>query len=257
MPIGNCRLCLKTKELSDSHIIPNATFRYIFKRNKGRGITFADNKNSYVEHTSESWSEYLLCADCEDYLNKNYEQYSISLLRGSLKSIIISKHKNGISFNNIDSKRLYLFFTSIIWRAATSSLEVYSKISFPDRLDNEIRKHLFENKKLRSCMLGIKLSRLIDKSPDGFSAKVLKEFIISPFYRDLGRGFAFCFLIEGFFVEIFIPSMSLRERSSHGVIHPNKKILFSPFLNIFDVPELVKVLTSGQRKHHTEGKTRI
>ena len=257
MSFGRCRLCLEFKDLRKSHIIPNAAFRYIFKKNNGRAITFSDNEASYVRYTSHSWSEYLLCAECEEHLNKNYEHYSIALLRGSLGSVKVRKNSIGISFSNVDLEKVHLFFLSIIWRSAISNLDSYARVHFPVRLENEIRRHLFEIKKIRSCIVGVKISRLVDKTVGGFSDKLLKEFIVSPFYRFATKGFTFCFLLEGFFVEIFIPSMSLRDRSGHGVILPKKTILLVPFLNIFDVPELVRIMMVGQKKHFMENKSKI
>lgn len=257
MIVRKCKLCNNVKKLQNSHIIPSTVFKTIFRNNNGKGITFSENDEDYVHYSSESWSEYLLCADCERHLNEKYEHYSISALRNSLKSVKVSEHRYGISFQGIDLHRFNLFFTSIIWRAAISNHESYSQVILPERFNNEVRRCLLENKKNRSWLISIKISRLIDKNTGGYTMSALKEFIVSPFIRDQSRGFSFCFLVEGFFIEVFVPTLKLRHRKSQGTIHINKKTLFSPFLHIFHVPELIRVLSKGHKKHYIEGKTKI
>jgi hypothetical protein len=174
-----------------------------------------------------------------------------------LKSVKITKNKSGISFNNIDLKRFNSFFISIFWRASVSSNnDVFSKVYLPDSRANEVRICLLKNKKISPSLIGVKASRLIDKTPNGLSATSIKNIIISPFNRNLGHNFSFCFLIEGFFIEVFFPRLKLKERNRHGVLNQNKKILFTPFLHIFDVPELLDLMVSGCGKH-LEGKSKV
>jgi hypothetical protein len=74
---GSCGLCLEVRELQDSHLVPKAVYRLC--RTEG-----ASNPNPVVTTpegvalSSDQVSAPLLCADCEDRLSKNGEQYVLS-----------------------------------------------------------------------------------------------------------------------------------------------------------------------------------
>ncbi len=255
MPISNCRLCLHKKELQDSHVLPNALFKRLFRKNEGKAIHFNDDSDTLVRYSSESWSEYLFCKECEELLNEQYEQKSIALLRNSLRSVKITKHKTGISFENLDQNTLQLFMVSILWRAAISNHHAFDKVYLPGTLQEEIRASLLSNTKVRSSLIGIKVSRLYDRT-NGFTLLSLKDLIISPFFRDHGNRFSFCFLFDGFFIEMFVPGLRINKRHMIGVINPNSSVLYTPYLHIFDIPELLQIMVSGYGKH-VEGKSKI
>jgi hypothetical protein len=256
VPVGKCKLCNNIRELQDSHVLPNALFKNIFRTNNGKAIHFNDDKHTWIQYDSDSWSEFLLCQSCERHINESYEQKSIATIRNSLSSVNIDKTDTGISFKNINQKRFQLFVVSILWRAAVSTHEAYSKVYLPEPWKEEMRVSILENNKVRSSLIGIQLRRLSDAAKDGFSLASLKELLISPFFRNHGNRFSFCFLIEGFFVEVFVPGLEIKRRSSLGVVVPSKNILFVPYQDIFDIPELVQVMVSGYGKF-VNGKTRI
>ncbi|WP_157726482.1 hypothetical protein [Imhoffiella purpurea] len=256
MPIGKCKLCNKVGELQDSHVLPNALFKNIFRANKGKAIHFNDDKHTFVRYESKSWSEFMLCQNCERHINESYEQESIAAIRNCLSSVRINKTDTGITFANINQKTLQLFLVSILWRAAASTHQAYEKVYLPEPWKEEIRISILENKKVRSSLVGIQLRRLSDPSKDGFSLASLKQLLISPFFRNHGNRFSFCFLIEGFFVEIFVPGIQAKRRNDLGIVAPNKSILFVPYQDIFDIPELVQIMVSGYGKF-VDGKSRI
>lgn len=256
MHINQCRLCHETRPLRRSHVIPDAIFRRVLRENQGKAITFSDENLSWIEYSSDSWWEHLLCEECEDCLDQNYEKYSISVLRNKLKSVTVSKAKGGVSFSSVDAVKLQLFIVSMMWRAAVSSLPVYSKVYLPPMLENEIRSCLLRHQKVRPSLISIRISRLSDKTPNGFSLDTLRSLIISPFFRNNGKNFSFCFLIEGFFLEIFVPSLKLRERSRPEVIKVSQRTVFANYLNIFDVPELAKLMVAGYG-NYVEGRSKI
>jgi hypothetical protein len=81
MPIGICKLCLQSKQLQDSHLVPRAMYNYVrtpTQRNPnpvvvGRNITAT---------TSKQVSDYVLCSDCEQLFNRNGENW---MLRPALR----------------------------------------------------------------------------------------------------------------------------------------------------------------------------
>lgn len=256
MPIGKCALCLDTKDLRRSHAIPDSVFRRIFRNNDGQAIGLNDDDNSPVDYSSDSWWEYQLCGDCEQHLNAGYEQYSLSAIRGGKGKVI--KHSLGITFSKIDTLKLQLFFLSIFWRAANSQNQAYQKVYIPEPWNNDLRTHLLNKSRVPLRFMTVKISRLIDRSTEkGFSLEDLKNIVVSPFFRKLpDRKFSFCFLFEGFFIEIFVPGYTLKHRNSKGVINPLNNTIVVPYLNIFDIHEFVELLVAGYRKN-LEGKVNV
>ena len=76
-PVGKCKLCLQTRELQDSHLMPAALYRQA-------RLDGDPNPNPTVltgrgrVQTSRPMKDYVLCRDCEQLLNKNGERYSMS-----------------------------------------------------------------------------------------------------------------------------------------------------------------------------------
>lgn len=256
MQLAQCKLCHEVRPLRRSHVIPAAVFRRLFRENQGKAITFCDEVSSWIEYSSESWWERLLCDECESRLNRHYEQYSILVLRNSIKSVVVYKAETGVSFTSVDAIRFQLFIASIMWRAAVSSLPVYSKVCLPPPWEAEVRDCLLNRRKVRGSLMSVKISRLIDKSSGGFSFDVLKSLVISPYFRIQRGCFSFCFLVEGFFIEVFVPGLKIRERNRLGMVRASQNTVFANYLDIFDVPELVKLLVSGYGKH-VEGRSKI
>ncbi len=256
MVIGFCKLCQNERELRRSHVIPNGIFKRIFRENGGKAITFSDDESSWVEYSSDSWWEPLLCEECEGRINRSYEQYALAALRNSLRSVAVQRTDKGIAFRSVDTVRLQLFMASVMWRAAVSTLPVYSKVHLPPMWEREIRECLLTQKKIRSSLVSIRVSRLSDSTPNGFSLESLKSVIISPLFRDHGRNYSFCFIVEGFFLEVFVPGLKLRERNKPGVLRAGQHSLFARYLDVFDILELVKLMVSGYGSY-IEGRSRI
>lgn len=256
MPTGKCALCLEVTELRRSHAIPDSIFKRITRRNNGQAISFNSDDTSLVDYSSDSWWEYQLCGNCEQHLNLSYEQYSLSTIRAGEGKFL--RNDFGVTFRDIDVLKFQLFFLSIFWRAANSKNQAYKNVYIPEPWNNELRAHLRRKTRVPLRLITVKISRLIDKSTeDGFSLSILKDIIVSPFFRKLpARKFSFCFLFEGFFIEIFMPGHTLKQRAVQGVINPLNKMVAAPYLDIFEVPEIVSLLVAGYKKN-LEGKVKI
>ncbi len=256
MPMGKCALCLSTTDLQRSHAIPNSIFKKILKQNNGQAIMFNDDETSPVDYSSNSWWAYQLCSNCEQHLNTSYEQYSLSAIRGGKAEVI--KQNLYIIIKNIDTLKLQLFFLSILWRAANSQNEAYQKINISESLNNDLRRHLLNKTRVPLHLISVKISRLTDRTKNGgFSQAMLRDIICSPFNRSLpNQRHSFCFLFEGFFIEIFFPGHTSKNRNEKGVINPLNNIILVPYLDIFDIPEVVKLLVSGYKKD-LEGNVNI
>ncbi|MFP3489501.1 hypothetical protein R0K20_18070, partial [Staphylococcus sp. SIMBA_130] len=87
--------------------------------------------------SNDTWDTEQLCKRCEGLLNTNYENYSIRVLRGKVG--VVKKHASGVTFEDVETRKVVSFFISIFWRAANSKHESYSKVYIPEPWNDQIR----------------------------------------------------------------------------------------------------------------------
>jgi hypothetical protein len=176
LPIGQCKLCLQTRELQDSHLMPAALYR------QGR-LDGDPNPNPTMLtmkgriQTAKAIKDYVLCRDCEQRLNKCGERYTMTqvtqkagrsfpLLR-TLYGCQMTKSALGFDYYDhttspmIDRDKIGYFALSVFWRSGVHSWRR------PFGADNQI--HLGEHQEaLRLYLLSL--------AP--FPAKMMLYFIV-------------------------------------------------------------------------------
>ena len=127
MPVGKCRLCLRTGPLQNSHFIPAALYKF------GPKPMFATRKTA--GSGMRELQTYLLCRECEQRFNRNGESELIRWLapKANTKGIfplldklkkVTPRHSGPslIIFSGsdlgIDTDRFAYFVLSIVWRGA-------------------------------------------------------------------------------------------------------------------------------------------
>jgi hypothetical protein len=130
---GVCKLCLKEAVLKKSHIIPKKYFNKIRDEN---GAYFEISKNGERPYNYD-YKEKLLCGECENLLNKNYEQYGNHMFDRkppyrSDKELRIMNYNHDVA---------YLYYWSIFWRASVSTHDIFEKIRaiIPPNMKESIR----------------------------------------------------------------------------------------------------------------------
>ncbi|MXZ71325.1 MAG: hypothetical protein F4Z04_07445 [Acidobacteria bacterium] len=128
MPIGKCALCLKTRELCDSHLLPAAFYRIL----DDNEVVVVDKDKTAVL-TSAQARAHLLCSDCEARFNRGGEDWVLKncwrspkrfLLHSALATAIPFSDKNGArvykgrQISGIDIEKLTYFGLSVFWRAS-------------------------------------------------------------------------------------------------------------------------------------------
>lgn len=128
MPIGKCALCLKTRELCDSHLLPAAFYRIL---DEGKVVVVDKDKTAIL--TSDQARAHLLCSDCETRFNRGGEDWVLKNcwrspkrfpLHSALATAIPFSDKNGVraykgrEISGIDIENLTYFGLSIFWRAS-------------------------------------------------------------------------------------------------------------------------------------------
>jgi len=161
-PLGTCKLCLQTRMLQDSHLLPAALYR--MSRLDG-----AANPNPYLIsakrtiQTSRQIKDYVLCRDCEQRINRGGEHYAMSQvnrngsfpLLAMLNSVPASRSSSGFSWYyanstpSIDRDKLGYFALSVFWRA---SVHIWHR---PEKKEPPIRLGALEEP-IRRYLLGLR-----------------------------------------------------------------------------------------------------
>src|SRR5258708_19703183 len=75
MPVQKCPLCLETKKVVSSHLIPAKVYEYFH----APGTHPISISKDVVMATDRQLQAYLLCPECEDRLNKGGEMWLLPL----------------------------------------------------------------------------------------------------------------------------------------------------------------------------------
>ncbi len=129
---GICKLCLKARNLQDSHYLP----RSVYKSNRGRALK---NQNpvalgAQIRQDQEQVTDYVLCSECEQRFNKNGERWVLARvphdygepfeLQATLEKetpFHIEPGLNlyaGTQISAFNMDRLVYFASSVFWRGA-------------------------------------------------------------------------------------------------------------------------------------------
>ncbi|NWK52174.1 hypothetical protein HYG89_06315 [Acinetobacter sp. SwsAc5] len=124
---GDCVYCGNFGKLERSHVIGNTVFSKILKDSEnGHAIKISLSAEQKIGKSNDSWAKEMLCNTCESKFNSEFENYSIYLLREKQPGVIVSKFSSGVSFQKVDTKKIFLYVLSILWRAAYSDHKAYA-----------------------------------------------------------------------------------------------------------------------------------
>jgi hypothetical protein len=247
MRTGLCRLCLERKPLCDSHALPNSLFNYILRRNAGKAIVITDDATSPARNSSDTWDAELLCRDCESKLNRNCDAYGMAVFRGHEGATRV--HETGVDLLRIDRRRLRVFFLSVLWRISISSHPNYSNIDLPHDLEEDLRDALDTGRSIPDSKYTVAVYKLRDSTPvGGFSNESLRGFIAAPFGRAYDGFISVCFPFLSFFVETFLPRLPPQHARRPGVLFGRSPVLSVPYVEVLEIPEIMKTLVAALGK---------
>ena len=247
MRLGTCRLCEQTRELCDSHALPNSLFNYILRKSDGKAVAVIDDPTTPVRYSADTWDTELLCQDCEESLNNRFDRYGMGVFRGNIGAS--SRGSEGVTFAGINQRRLRMFFLSVLWRISVSSHPNYSNIDLPYAWEHELHDALRAGRHVPGARFTVAVYRMRDSTPiDGFDAEALRNFIMAPFGRDFGTFISVCFLFLGYFVEVFLPRVPKAYSKRPGVLYGNSTVFMAPYVELLDIPEIVRILVRGLQK---------
>ena len=130
MNLGFCKMCSETRSLIKAHVIPRSFFKQL---NDGSGaLKVAANKPGTYPRTSPAgvYDNELVCGRCEE-LFAPWDGYAQKLLLEPYNDswyIELESQRYAYVFQEVDYRRLKLFFVSLLWRASTSAEGFYERI---------------------------------------------------------------------------------------------------------------------------------
>ncbi|MFP0285179.1 MULTISPECIES: hypothetical protein [Acinetobacter calcoaceticus/baumannii complex] len=246
MTLEICKLCGEKKELQRSHVIGKTVFSRILRNSDGNAATNILIREGEVIQSNDTWESRLLCTECESHFNSQYEDYSIHVLRREQKGVEFNLTEKGLYLKNVDQKRLILYFLSIYWRGSFSNHINYQSFVY----NKAISEHLiscFKNKNTKLSHTFAVRVRLLKDSENNIPEEAFRDMLFSPFHRVLDQGFLIGMVYEGYYFELFFGRNNLIERLQPGFLNFKDRELFIPYVNFYEVPELLKTIAQGAK----------
>ena len=173
---GECRLCLQDNcRLLHSHIIPRWVFKRVLETDTPGGHQPITVGHGRLHFDSDQHQEHLLCSSCEarfsvieDWMSdrvysKAGEPIPLKLLgsRGLQRAGILLRELD----ENLDSKMLLYFSSSIFWRSSVSRQSKAGSIHL-GRYEEEFRRYLLDEDSFpRNARM---IFTVMDSSGDGY-----------------------------------------------------------------------------------------
>lgn len=257
--MGTCKLCGEQRQLKKSHIIPRSYYRSA-KRGQGQLIKIKDDQDTAPMLINSDPKEPLLCQDCEQFLSDNYEREGTRLFKPSRdRRHQVVRMGEYVKFKGFKYRLTYLYFLSILWRAAVSRLPQYAGVELagiePYVRDCLRRKHLDLNPQIRiDHFIKLGIVRVVDRT--GAVPDSLLKGAILDMNRSLGKpastqGALFYFMVDGFLIVYVLkpePSLEQLRTARFEFQVPDRSSVKIRFLDIQEVAEISNVMATAIRK---------
>jgi len=142
-----CLLCIREKgKLAKAHIFPIGFFNNI--ETKGQVLTYRTSGEKGRRLQKAIYDKEIVCQDCERDILMPLDDYAIKVLRdkeGLIKIYTGNKNNKLYIFNNIDRKKLRLFFASVLWRVSISKQLEVKNLTVGKIYEERIRDDLLSN----------------------------------------------------------------------------------------------------------------
>jgi hypothetical protein len=120
-----CALCLRERDLCQSHIFPEFFYKPMYENRRYFQIS-TDPSKKITTRQKGIW-ETLLCKECEGRLSR-LEDYARRVMYDGIE-IGITKHAGKIVVHGLDYDRFKLFQMSLLWRAGVSKRPEFKNVS--------------------------------------------------------------------------------------------------------------------------------
>jgi len=208
----------------------------MLRQGSGAAVHAVDDARTPITRSSDTWSTPQLCSGCETLMNDEWDRYGIAVFKGRIGTV--RSTPAGVTLSGIDSGRLRMFVLAVLWRMSTSLHAAYLNAQLPVVIKEELRRTLLTKKRFSGSFLQVTLQRLHDSTAEGFSRESFRDVAMAPFVRSGSDCNAIGFLMFGFLVRIFVPSVPFRLRRSSHLVASAGYLVFAPRLEFVDFPEL-------------------
>ena len=159
---SKCMLCTLEKPLRKSHILPRSFLRHL-KRDTNQLLEVGIYSGKKPRKINFNPTELMLCNECEQLLDLNYEKYGAIYLRRRKN---LSHRKSSLLLNNYVFETFYLYFISILWRASKTSLDFFKNVDI-SAYEQAMRQCLLANTHIVNAdfslehLIQVRLTRLV------------------------------------------------------------------------------------------------
>ena len=139
----SCKLCLEPKELRNSHIVPEFLYNGMYDQKAHGAIAINGVGRKGWTYLRKGFQEFLLCNECEQFLNQTYEEFFHRLWckDGGLLPEVLSQ--DWYEFDIRDYTKFKLFHLSVLFRASVASLPVFDQVKLGPHCE-KIRKMILD-----------------------------------------------------------------------------------------------------------------
>lgn len=254
--LGICELCGRSSELQNSHAIPDSLFKSLFRKGNGSAIFIDSDPDTEIRTDQESWSDPLLCKDCEGKLNSRYDFYGDKFGKGQLGTLVFEK--DYLRAEGLDRNRLRMLFLSLAWRMSRLRSLAYQSIRLDIKTDQLIQDCLINSKILSQNHASVCINRLHDSHGfKGFSRNDFDTTIAAPWQKHIqsaqgkqSKYYVIEYIYWGYLISVLIPGVSLINRNRPGILYGDSNRMVIPFKDPLKVPELHLLMMRTMDKHH-------
>ena len=212
----HCALCKQSKTLCRSHIIPEFMYSSLYdEKHKFYVLSANLAKPSWTEQ--KGLRERLLCQACETKLSR-WEDYACDLLSNRVPTVA-KRSGDLIWVHGADYTRFKLFQLSILWRAAVSSLQIFSNVVLGPH-EERIRVRLLAEDPGQAWEYGCALYALT--TPTG----VDRSLIVQPTLTYIDGIHTYHFVFGGLVWLYFVSSHPPERAASTGFVQRNGRFAF-------------------------------
>lgn len=178
-----CKLCLKERELKDSHIIPEFIYECSGLYDGKQRFTIVkrtDEGMGELELRQKGLKEKLLCGDCENRISK-WEGYARWVIYSPGKSEQVkSVRTRVVLYENVEYDKFKLFQMSLLWRMSVSKLKQFSEVRLGRRHQETMRRMILDEDSGAEDDYGCFMTVIIFDPNDLASNEQLRRFWLSP-----------------------------------------------------------------------------
>lgn len=197
----------------------------------------------------------LLCRDCEQFIDKNYEKAGTQFFRPRPSTVVISDY---VKIKQFKYRIVYLYFISILWRASESNLPQYQGLTLGDFgpivRDCLSRRSLNINPQIRlDHVIKVCVVRIVEASqaiPDIVIKHCLMDMTMEKgkTYQD---GIMFYFMVDGFLICYFLKperNFELQKTAKYLSQLEDRSSIKIPKVDICELSQICDMFTTLTRK---------